>query len=67
MADWKDKVPGGLADDTVPEDYDEDALERGALVEMEHTDDMDLAIEIAMDHLSEDPEYYNKLAKMEAK
>jgi len=35
MADWKDKVPGGLADDTVPEDYDEDALERGALVEME--------------------------------
>jgi len=28
---------------------------------------MDLAIEIAMDHLSEDLEYYDKLAKMEGK
>jgi hypothetical protein len=37
----------------------------GTRVEMEHTDDKDVAREIAMDHLSEDSEYYNKLRKME--
>ena len=32
---------------------------------MEHTDDPDLAREIAMDHLTEDPDYYTKLEKVE--
>ena len=38
----------------------------GIKVEMEHTDDRDVAREIAMDHLSEDANYYTKLAKMES-
>jgi len=40
-------------------------LKRGIAVEYEHTDDRSTAIEIALDHLSEDPDYYIKLAKIE--
>lgn len=39
-------------------------LNKGIDVEMEHVDDEDKAREIAMDHLSEDPKYYDKLSKM---
>ena len=42
-------------------------LEMGVKVEMEHTDDKEKAKEIAMDHLWEDPTYYTKLKKIEAK
>lgn len=34
--------------------------------EEEHTDDRKKAMEIAMDHLSEDPKYYTKLKKVES-
>jgi len=40
-------------------------LEMGIKVETKHTDDFDIATKIATDHLSEDPHYYTKLAKME--
>jgi aspartate 1-decarboxylase len=40
---------------------------KGVKVEMEHTKDKQKAKEIAMDHLVEDPKYYDKLAKIEAK
>ena len=36
-------------------------LSIGVQVEMEHTNDDKIATEIAMDHLTEDPEYYSKL------
>jgi hypothetical protein len=42
-------------------------LQKGIKVEMEHTTDKQKAKEIAMDHLSEDPKYYDKLKKMETK
>ncbi len=42
-------------------------LEMGMKVEMEHTDNKEKAHEIAMDHLWEDPSYYTKLKKIEAK
>jgi hypothetical protein len=42
-------------------------LEMGLKVEMEHTEDMDVAKKIALDHLGEDPHYYTKLAKMEGR
>lgn len=42
-------------------------LNKGIKVEMEHTDDVKIAKEIAMDHLYEDPNYYSKLKKIEAK
>jgi ribulose bisphosphate carboxylase small subunit len=40
-------------------------LEKGIKVELEHTDDETTAREIAMDHLWEDPKYYDKLEKVE--
>ena len=40
-------------------------LQKGINVELEHTNDKEMAREIAMDHLWEDPNYYLKLDKME--
>jgi len=40
-------------------------LEKGIKVEMEHTEDPEIATEIAKDHLFEDPKYYIKLATIE--
>lgn len=62
-----DKLSGGLADNKQPQDFDPAQLKAGIKVEMEHTDDPRLAREIAMDHLSEDPAYYQKLSRMEGK
>lgn len=43
----------------------ESQLRKGIKVEMEHTKDKKQAQEIAMDHLWEDPKYYQKLKKIE--
>ena len=40
-------------------------LGKGIKVEFEHTDDIDVATEIAMDHLNERLDYYEQLAKAE--
>lgn len=66
LKEYKDKLPGGLADDKEPRDFDKATLARGIKVELEHTSDRALAKEIAMDHLTEDPRYYEKLATVEA-
>lgn len=63
----KDQLPGGLADNMKPSDFDKTQLEKGTKVEMEHTDDKSLAEEISSDHLSEFPNYYKELDKMEKK
>lgn len=39
----------------------------GMVIEVEHTLDQRIAMEIALDHLGEDLHYYTKLKKMEAK
>ena len=41
-------------------------LKKGIKVEKEHTADIKIAKEIAMDHLVEDPKYYTKLAGIES-
>jgi len=61
----KDKLHGGLADKKDPSEFDPEQLKAGTKVEREHTDDPHIAQEIAMDHLSEDPNYYKKLKKVE--
>lgn len=61
----KDEIPGGLADDKTPKDFDEKDLQEGMKVEMEHTSDKKIAREIAMDHLTEDKHYYKKLKEVE--
>ena len=40
-------------------------LKKGQRVEREHTDNPSTAMKIAMDHVFEDPKYYDKLQKME--
>lgn len=52
---------GGVAAGKRPSDFDPDQLARGTHVELEHTIDVRVAQEIAMDHLAEDPNYYTKL------
>ena len=61
-----DILPGGLADEKTPRDFDPILLEMGIKIELEHTEDKNLAREIAMDHLVEDPNYYQKLKQIEA-
>ena len=71
----EDIVKGGLADGKsvsdlatkhgVSEKEIEAQLDKGMKVEMEHTDDEEMAREIATDHVFEDPKYYDKLAKIE--
>jgi hypothetical protein len=70
-----ENIPGGLAKGMSLEDIAkhhkmdvEDikkALINGIKTEMEHTTSKDIAKEIAMDHIYEDPKYYYKLKKIE--
>ncbi len=61
------KIPGGLAEGKKPSDFPKFRLTQGKKVEMEHTSDPKVAEEIAMDHLTEDPKYYDKLKTIEKK
>ena len=54
-------LTGGVGDTTAPSNVNTKELSIGLQVEMEHTNDEKIATEIAMDHLTEDPEYYSKL------
>lgn len=75
MEEKKDLVPGGLAQGKtiqqisshhrIPLEKLNIQLLKGIKVEMEHTTDKNIAREIAMDHLWEDPNYYDKLKKIE--
>jgi DNA topoisomerase IB/2'-5' RNA ligase len=60
-----EELSGGLADGKADAEFNQDDLNAGILIEMEHTDDKQVATEIAKDHLTEDPEYYNKLPAIE--
>ena len=71
----EDSIPGGLAKGKTTKDlankYNvelskiKEYLTNGIKVEMEHTTDVRIAAEIAMDHLWEDLKYYDKLASIE--
>lgn len=67
---------GGLADSKSPHDFNSVSIVNGLIVELEHVNraahealkdipqDVKRAVEIAMDHLVEDPDYYVKLSSM---
>lgn len=75
MSKKEDKIKGGYADGKTAGDIAkkhgvslkdiEAQLKMGKKVEMEHVDDSDLAEEIALDHLYEIPDYYDRLEDME--
>jgi hypothetical protein len=60
-----EKLIGGEGDNRPDSDFDQKDLEDGIKHEMEHTKNRSVAKEIAKDHLSEDPNYYKKLKKIE--
>jgi hypothetical protein len=71
----EDKIPGGLAKgmslsdiakhhNISPQTLKNEFI-KGYAVEREHTTDVEVAKEIALDHLYEDPNYYSKLSKIE--
>jgi hypothetical protein len=60
-----EKIKGGIGDKRPDNDFDAEQLKNGIKVEMEHTGDPKIAKEIAKDHLTEDPNYYKKLKKIE--
>lgn len=63
LAKRADLLPGGKGDGKKPGSAKQ--REEGCEHEMEHTADPDIACEIASDHLTEDPQYYSKLEKIE--
>jgi hypothetical protein len=58
-------LKGGVADAKKITEFSPNKILQGTKVELEHTSNPNVAKEIAMDHLSEDSQYYNKLDKME--
>jgi len=55
----------GKHNDVPDDEFDPDQLEKGINVEREHTNDLLVAKMIAKDHLSELPDYYDRLENME--
>ena len=58
-----DKIPGGQAAGKDIERYDARELAKGTAHELEHTTSFLVAVEIAADHLEEDPRYYTHLER----
>lgn len=54
-------LKGGKAEGMRPSDFDPKELRRGIKHEMEHTGNRCVAMRIAMDHLVENPRYYQIL------
>lgn len=55
------QLKGGVGDATAPHTVDPAQLALGVQIEMEHTNNEKIATEIALDHLTEDGQYYQKL------
>lgn len=62
-----DRIHGGKADGKSVNDFDPKQIAMGKKVEMEHTDNPEIAEEISTDHLEEFDKYYTALANMEDK
>lgn len=63
----KQKLKGGKGDKLTPDQVNYFEFRKGWQCELEHTDDIDKAKEIALDHLAEDPMYYTRLEMIETK
>ena len=61
---FKDSLKGGRADGKDLTKYDLQQLLLGIKIELEHTSDKMIALEIATDHLEDIPDYYTRLFNM---
>jgi len=64
IKNFKEKLSGGKADGKLITNYDLKQLIEGIKWEKEHTLDKMLALELAMDHLENIPDYYTRLERM---
>lgn len=60
----RERLQGDESSGRDPREFDPRQLGMGVQVELEHTNDPGIALEIAMDHLAEDPRYYTKLRRI---
>lgn len=58
---YKDHIIGGKGDALTPDLVQKGQLIVGIYVELEHASNIMTAMEIALDHLAENKEYYSKL------
>jgi len=65
-ANEKDQLTIDMLNKIPEQDVNPEELKRGIHVEMEHTDDKQVARKIALDHLLEDPFYYTHLKAFES-
>lgn len=65
VAKKKEVLPGGKGDKKPDSAFAKKDLKKGMKVESEHTKNKKVQKEIAKDHLTEDPKYYSRLAKVE--
>jgi hypothetical protein len=61
---YTNKLPGGVGDDKKPSDFPKGVLDGMYEEEKIHTNDPDIAKEMAVDHLTQDKDYYKKLDKV---
>ena len=61
---YTNKLPGGVGDDKKPSDFPKGVLDGMYEEEKIHTNDPDIATEMAVDHLTQDKDYYKKLDKV---
>jgi len=61
-----EEIEGGMAEGKDASEFDPESMKEGMDVEKEHADDPQVQQEISKDHLEEDPEYYEKLKKIES-
>jgi hypothetical protein len=59
-------LQGGIGDGKSPLEFDSDQVLKGMEVEIEHSDNPMISLEIVLDHLTEDPEYYTEKDSPEA-
>ena len=65
MAEKKEVLVGGLGDKKPDSSFSSKSIQQGVDVEKEHSKNPKVRKEIAKDHLTEDPAYYDKLKQME--
>jgi hypothetical protein len=61
-----EEIKGGKGDNKSDKEFDPEELKAGKKIEKEHTPDKDKVKEISKDHLTEIPDYYKRLKKMES-
>ena len=61
IKEFKEHLHGGKADGKTPSEFNKNNVKIGSEVQREHSTDKDTEKEITIDHLEENPTYYDEL------